>query len=195
MRDKNEDFWTERYKNNEIGWDLGQISPPLKAYLEQLSDKNLKILIPGAGNSYEAEYLNKNGFNNVTVIDLSILPLQNLQTRVPNFPTNNLLHQNFFQHNDKYDLILEQTFFCAIPPAKRKEYVEKMYSLLKFDGKLVGVLFNREFEKAGPPFGGNEKEYRELFKESFKILQLENCYNSVEPRKGSELFFIFKKSN
>ena len=55
-------YWNERYLKNDFGWDLGTISPPLKEYFDQIKNKNLSILIPGAGNSYEAEYLVNNGF-------------------------------------------------------------------------------------------------------------------------------------
>lgn len=47
----NETFWDNRYKKYDIGWDLGDVSTPLKAYFNQLENKNLKILIPGCGNS------------------------------------------------------------------------------------------------------------------------------------------------
>ena len=50
-----------------------------------------------------------------------------------------------------------------------------------------GVLFNRNFE-SGPPFGGNKEEYLEYFSKYFSNIYMENCYNSVLPRKGSELF-------
>ena len=85
--------WDTRYKNNDIGWDLGKISNPLKSYIDQLENKKLKILIPGGGNSYEAEYLFNNGFRNVNVVDVSKTALDNLKNRVPNFPENQLLHQ------------------------------------------------------------------------------------------------------
>lgn len=195
MKINSEEFWTQRYENKETGWDLGQVSPPLKEYIDQLKNKDLKILIPGGGNSYEAEYLFKNGFKNVTVIDISPLPLQILKNRLPEFPRNQLLQQDYFELQEKYDLILEQTFFCALPPSLRYEYVVKMHSLLNFNGKIAGLLFNREFEKDGPPFGGNEKEYQQLFQKYFQIEILENSYNSIDPRKGNELFFIFKKLN
>ena len=74
----NEAYWTQRYQNKETGWDLGEPSTPLKEYIEQLSDKSIKILIPGCGNAYEAHYLFEKGFKNVFVIDLSPIPLQNL---------------------------------------------------------------------------------------------------------------------
>ena len=43
--DLNKNFWDLRYQNNEIGWDIGYISTPLKKYIDQLTDKNIKILI------------------------------------------------------------------------------------------------------------------------------------------------------
>lgn len=43
-------------------------------------------------------------------------------------------------------VLMEQTFFCAINPSLRKDYVAKMHELLAPNGKLVGVLFDKEFE-------------------------------------------------
>ena len=47
----NESFWDNKYKTNKTGWDLGQVSPPLKAYFDQLENKDLKILIHGERNA------------------------------------------------------------------------------------------------------------------------------------------------
>ena len=49
-----EEFWDQKYQNNKIGWDLGEVSPPLRAYFDQLENKGQTILIPGGGHSYEA---------------------------------------------------------------------------------------------------------------------------------------------
>ena len=75
----NEAYWSNRYKNNEIQWDMGMVSPPIKSFIDQLSDKNLHILIPGCGNAYEAQYLFEKGFANTQVVDLAKLPLENLK--------------------------------------------------------------------------------------------------------------------
>ena len=77
----NQNFWENRYSENDTGWDLGYISLPLKEYIDQLKDKSIKILIPGCGNSYEAEYLFKNGFSNVFVVDYAKQPLENFKKR------------------------------------------------------------------------------------------------------------------
>ena len=140
--DLSANVWEHRYVNNDIGWDLGEVSPPLKAYFDQLENKEIKILIPGGGNSYEAEYLFKKGFKNVFVVDVSKTAIENIKKRVPNFPNSQLLNSNFFDVEDAFDLIIEQTFFCAIKPNLREDYVVKMDQILKLKGKLVGVLFN-----------------------------------------------------
>ncbi len=188
------DYWEARYNSNSTGWDIGKISPPLKNYIDQLEDKEQRILIPGAGNAYEAEYLFRTGFKNIYILDFASLPLQNLKRRVPDFPAENLIRQDFFEHTAKYDLILEQTFFCSLPVSYRKEYSQKVYSLLKKDGKVAGVLFEREFPFEGPPFGGSREKYLEYFEPLFSIKIMETCYNSIPARQGNELFFIFKKN-
>lgn len=186
-------FWNDRYISGQTGWDIGYVTRPLKEYIDQLTNKDLKILIPGGGNSYEAEYLLKRGFTNVFVVDISSIPLKNICKRLPTFPKENLLHLNFFDLDDTFDLILEQTFFCALKPEFRKRYVLKMNQLLKPEGKLVGLLFNIPLNDDKPPFGGTEEEYRSLFVEKFKIEKMETAYNSIEPRAGNELFFKLRK--
>lgn len=103
-----------------------------------------------------------------------------------------MIQQDFFAHQGKYDLIVEQTFFCALDPTLRPVYVQHMEELLKENGKLVGLLFDREFE-GGPPFGGTQSEYRSLLGARLDLPLMEPCYNSAAPRKGTEVFFIAKK--
>lgn len=189
----NRDFWENRYKTSQIGWDIGTVSTPLKTYINQLENKNLNILIPGAGNAYEAEFLFENGFQSVTVIDIASKPLQNLKRRVVEFPENQLIQTDFFDFEGRFDLIIEQTFFCALHPSLREKYVLKMSQLLKPKGKLAGLLFDFKLTEDGPPFGGSFDEYQALFEPFFVIKKLERCHNSIQPRQGNELFFIFEK--
>lgn len=186
------DYWNNRYETAETGWDLKNISPPLKAYIDQLTNKNLRILIPGCGSGYEAEYLLKQGFYDVTVIDFAPLAVEKMKSYMSEYQTIKIVCADFFTHTDKYDLILEQTFFCALDPSLRTKYVQKMSELLPEDGKLAGLLFGVQFPN-NPPFGGSREEYLDLFSNNFKINLLEPCYNSVKPRAGNELFFNFSK--
>lgn len=181
------EFWENRWQNNQTGWDIGHVSMPLKSYIDQLENKELKILIPGCGNAYEAEYLFESGFKNVYIVEIAAEAIQSFKKRYPNFPGHHIFHMDFFGLEEKFDLILEQTFFCAIDPSLRPNYIKKMSEILNPEGQLVGVLFNREFE-GGPPFGGSTAEYKDGFEPYFNILKLEDCYNSELPRQGSEVF-------
>lgn len=184
----NKDFWNDRYVNQQMGWDIGYPSTPLKEFIDTMEDKRIRILIPGCGNAYEAEYLHQQGFENVFVIDIAPLALEGFSERVPEFPKDHLILGDFFEHEVEYDLILEQTFFCALNPDLRSDYAKKMQELLAPKGKLAGVMFHFELTEKGPPFGGSAEEYRDYFEEYFEIDSLEECKNSIKPRLGKELW-------
>ena len=161
-----------------------------------MTAKSLDIMIAGAGNAYEAGYLYEQGFDRVTVFDIAAAPLNNFANSHPDFSKDHLVCADFFQlSSDQYrsDLAIEQTFFCAIEPERRSEYVRQMHSLLKPHGKLVGVLFNKDFMSKTPPFGGSEAEYRALFAPYFDIEVMQPCHNSHPARLGSELFIILRR--
>lgn len=181
-------YWTERYQQENTGWDTSGVTTPLREYFDQLTDKNLRILIPGAGNAYEAGYLWENGFKNVFVLDWSPVPLDNFRKKYPDFPDEQLIQADFFKLDGKFDRIIEQTFFCAFEPELRVAYARKIPDLLNDEGILVGLLWNSNFSFDGPPFGGTTDEYEALFSPYLSIEILEDCYNSIKPRAGREAF-------
>ena len=187
------EFWQQRYEQDSIGWDMGQVSPPLKAYIDQLpeSAKEQAILVPGAGNAYEVGYLHEQGFTNVTLVDFASAPIAAFAERYPDFPVEYLICADFFELSPEqyqFDWVLEQTFFCAINPSRRDEYVQQMAALLKPNGKLIGLLFDKDFGREEPPFGGTKAEYQRRFEQRFDIKIMEPSYNSHPARQGSELF-------
>jgi len=193
-RNMNQEFWDELYISNDTGWDLGEVSPPIKSYIDDLANKNISILIPGCGNTYEAEYLLQQGFTNITVIDIAPTLVEKLKGKFKSNPNITIVLGDFFEHQGKYNLIIEQTFFCALPPVMREKYVSKMHQLIADTGKLVGLLFNKTFE-LGPPFGGSKAEYEQLFKDYFDFKIMEACHISIAPRANTELFVEFQKKD
>lgn len=188
----NESYWTKRYEDRQLGWDIGYASPAITDFMDSVDDKDVKILIPGCGNAYEAAYLWDKGFRNVFILDFSTAPLNEFAKRQPDFPKEQLLNLNFFEAEGQFDYILEQTFFCALNPELRDKYAAKMLELLKPNGCLVGVLFNIPLFKDHPPFGGNQRQYEEIFSPNFEILKMETAYNSIPPRQDNELFIKLK---
>lgn len=185
-------FWQQRYEEDSIGWDMGQVSPPLKAYIDQLpeSAKEQAILVPGAGNAYEVGYLHEQGFTNVTLVDFASAPIEAFAERYPNFPAEHLVGADFLRYRQRNISLIGclSRRFCAINPAHRDEYVAQMAALLKPNGKLVGLLFDKDFGREEPPFGGTKAEYQQRFAPYFDIETMETSYNSHPARQGSELF-------
>lgn len=110
-----ESFWGKKYQNEDYGWDIGYPSTPLKKYIDQLEDKILKILVPGAGNAYEVEYLFEQGYKNVSLIDFAETPIDNFKKRLPNFPHNQIFKEDFFAHKENTTSLLSKHFSHLFP--------------------------------------------------------------------------------
>lgn len=188
-----EQHWNNLYDSNQTGWDIGYVSTPLKEYFDQLDDKNISILVPGAGMGWEAEYLFKSGFGNTFILDFSEKAIVEFKNRCPWFPHSQIIYQDFFKHSNTYDLIVEQTFFSSFHPVHRPGFAKHVFDLLNDGGKYMGLLFNHEFDFNGPPFGGTLEEYKQLFKPYFEFEVFEISVNSIMPRKERELFLLLRK--
>lgn len=193
MKDLDKNYWDKRWQNGQTGWDIGYASPAIIQFMETYPDPSAKILIPGCGNAYEAEALSDIGFKDITLVDISAHAVKQINAKFINSENITCICKNFFELKGTFDLILEQTFFCALNPVDRRKYVLKCAELLNPGGKVAGVLFASYFKDDGPPFGGDIVEYRDLFGDVFKLMKLEPCYNSIPPRAGNELFFIMEK--
>ena len=187
--------WEERYQQGNTAWDIGYPSTPLKEYIDQIKDKSIRILIPGAGNAHEAEYLHLKGFINVFVLDIAPSPLNAFAERNSSFPKNHLIEGDFFDHEGEYDLIMEQTFFCAISPDLRAAYAKKTFELLANKGKLMGLLWSVKLNEDHPPYGGSKLEYHTYFDQYFDYIYFEEAHNSISPRIGRELFLLAQKKS
>jgi SAM-dependent methyltransferase len=187
-------YWENRWKNNQTGWDIGHVSTPIKEYFDQVEDKTLRILIPGCGNAWEGEYLYSIGFKNVFLLVIAPSAIEHIKQRITTFPHEQILLDDFFKLDDQFDIIVEQTFFCALDPTMRQAYVENAYRLLKENGRLVGLLFDTDFGNDHPPFGGSKKEYEGYFGAMFNFKHFERSKNSIKPRMGRELFINLEKA-
>ncbi len=193
----NKAYWDYRYQSNEIGWDIGFVSPAIKNWLDTQKNKDLRILIPGAGAGYEVSYAHHLGFKNVFYMDISTEAVALFKSKNAKFPDDRILSADFFDLKlpSFFDVIIEQTFFCAQRPEDRKKYVKKSHELLQMGGQLIGLLFGIQFEKDGPPFGGEIDEYRLLFGQDYQIDHLQICSNSIKERAGSEIWMEMTKKS
>ena len=188
--------WQRHYEENDLGWDLGQVAPPFVKLWQEEKLPLGKVLVPGCGRGHEVVFLAENGFD-VTAIDFSsgavtylknALKKRNLEGRI--------LHQDFFSldesHEGVYDLVLEQTFFCAISPKQRRDYVLNVSRILKPGGILVGLFYHTD-EQGGPPYNTTREDIETHFSKNFEIQHLKKTSLSAEQRKDKEWLGFLKK--
>lgn len=184
-----QNYWDQAWKDGKTPWDLSSYSPAFRYLFSEIEEKDLRILIPGCGNAYEVDYLLEAGFVDITLIDISPIVCTELDKNYKHTAVK-VLCGDFFELTGKYDIIFEQTFFCAFHPTERASLLEKVRDLLAVNGKYMGLLFDRQFEKAGPPFGGSKSDYEVLFSKYFSQVTMEKTTLSIKPRLGSELLFV-----
>src|SRR5688572_17594646 len=119
-----ESYWEARWQKGATGWDIGHASPAITSYFDLILDKEARILFPGCGSAWEGEYLHKQGFKNISLLDISALARQSFLSRVPSFNPDHYETGDFFSFKGSFDYVVEQTFFCAIDPNLRSLYAE-----------------------------------------------------------------------
>ena len=190
--------WQGHYESNDLGWDLGHVAPPFVKLWEEGKLPVGKALVPGCGRGHEVIFLAENGFE-VTAIDFSNGAVTYLERALEERSlSGRVLHQDFFgldnSHDGIYDLVLEQTFFCAIAPRQRQDYVRNVTRILKPGGMLVGLFYHTDKE-GGPPYNTTRADITVNFAKNFKILELDKTTLSAAQRKDKEWLGILKKKD
>lgn len=188
--------WQRHYDENDLAWDLGEVAPSFVSLLESNTIVPGKTLVPGCGRGHEVIYLAVNGFK-VTAVDYSAGAVNHLNSVIKERKLNSkVLHMDFFAldstHDGVYDLLIEQTFFCAISPAQRSLYVATVARVLKKGGMIAG-LFYHTGQEGGPPFNTTREDIINHFSEFFEIKELDRAKNSAEQRKEKEWLAILIK--
>lgn len=187
-------YWESRYRQSDFPWDLGHASRPLVDWLSQHARPDLRILIPGGGLGWELEWLWQKGFRALTQIDIAHYTAEAIVRRNPLLAPH-LRTGDFFELEGAFDLIIEQTFFCALNPAQRPDYARHMAQLLAPGGLLAGVWFCFPLTEQGPPFGGSPEEYLGLLKPYFESVVWQPCTNSEPSREGKEIWLEVRKKS
>jgi hypothetical protein len=194
---ENEEWWTQRYKSLETGWDMNEPNPILVDMLPRLKLPPSRILVLGAGRGHDAAHL-ANAGHFVTAVDISAQAISEGKALYGE-SANLKWHQSDLFHlpadwTGRFDMIWEHTCFCAINPYRREEVVQVWRRLLNIHGQLMGAFF--AFEKqSGPPFGSSEWELRQLLKRDFQFLYWARWKKSGQNRQGKELYILAKKNN
>ena len=68
-----------------------------------------------------------------------------------------------------FDWLVEHTFFCAIEPVQRPDYVRAAASALRTGGRIFGIFYLNPDKESEPPFAVSKKELTGLFDPYFTL--------------------------
>jgi SAM-dependent methyltransferase len=210
------EYWQRRFESDDTPWELGHPSVVLLEGFDLLARTGrpltgMSVLSPGCGRGSDALALVQLGAH-VVAVDWSPLPLQEMHERylkiAPSVGALEVLAGDFFEVPPRQvDCVAEHTFFCAIDPATRPRYVQRIAEWLRPGSYVVGNFFVLSDAIAaalpglsltqlgeGPPFATTVAELEKLFSPYFTTIVLQHgSQQEPERRPGMEWVGIFKR--
>lgn len=189
--------WEQRYREGRTRWDLGGAPPALaRAIAARPAPPRLRVLVPGAGFGHDALAWARAG-HGVTAVDLAVSATDALSARAQRagLPLRVLTADLFHLPTDlssAFDLVWEQTCYCAIPPERRLDYVRAMADALVPGGLLLALLWNHG-QPGGPPYDVRWEEARSLFLGRFAERSVEPVPDSVPGRSHETLVTLVRR--
>lgn len=189
-------YWMDIYHTEgKPKWDLGDAAVAFKDMYPRLKLPKSRILVLACGEGHDAALFAQLG-HVVTAVDFSSEGIERGKKLYGHIETLNFVQEDIFNlpqsWNHSFDIIIEHTCFCAIPPEKRKDLITLWRRLLHEEGQLMAVFFAM-LKRAGPPYGSSEWELREMLKPHFQFLFWGRLRISLPRRQGRELFVLAKK--
>ena len=189
------DFWAEKYQPEyRPPWDLGQPAPPFIHFLTQHPTiAPGKTAVVGSGLGNDALLFAQHGFE--------VTGFNKVKAGATQAAKDAALSATFLQRDvfklgnefaNQFDYVVEHTCYCAIDPARRDEYVQAVFEILKPGGHFIGLFWCHD-RQGGPPFGNDAEKVRDRFTTKFEIVSFELEINSIESRKGQEYLGLFRK--
>jgi SAM-dependent methyltransferase len=186
-------FWESRYREHITPWDAGDTPERLRMYAPMLKTR-ARILSPGCGSAYEAAYLAQLGFD-VLAIDFSPAALAAAQTILGERRDIARLADFFvFEFDDRFDVIYERAFLCALPRNSWKDYARRCAQLLKPGGVIAGFFFFDDTPR-GPPFGTSAAELELLLGADFRLIEDDPVADSIPVFAGKERWMVWEKKS
>jgi len=197
------EFWDNRFKVEDIPWDIGKVSPTLSSIEStEIIPAGGSIIVPGAGNGHDSIYFAKKGYI-VSAVDWSKTAISSLRgASKANSVDIELLCASFWDIPStwfgSFDGLVEHTFYCAIDPALRSRYVDMAANLLRPGGHLIGAVFIGDpgsdyLNRVEPPFFTTVDEFTKGFRAKFDIEILNPSNSAVDGRKEFEYSAVLKR--
>lgn len=189
-------FWDVRFESDFMPWDQGAVPQCLAEYVARSIGEKMKpkrVLIPGCGAAYEARLFLENHWA-VTAIDFSPAAVAHAQKVLGPLGAN-VREADFFGPAlaaDRFDIVYERAFLCALPIRLRSAWAERVSRLLAPGGRLIGFFYFDTGEK-GPPFGIEPIALHELLAENFELVEETEPTDSIPVFAGREKWQVWQR--
>ncbi|KAG9018537.1 hypothetical protein FRB90_011513 [Tulasnella sp. 427] len=172
--------WDAAWQEGVTPWDRGNSQPPLKEFIESDEGKALvgkrnegaRVLVPGCGKGYDAAYFASLGYDALGA-DLSTTAIEKAKefwADSPDLKSGKLTFEalDFFEFEikDKYDLVYDYTFFCALPLELRASWGSRMRELVRPGGHLITLVYPMDGGRTGgPPYSVDVEKVSDALQE------------------------------
>lgn len=186
--------WEEAWREGRTGWDAGESPPILRELVESGVLPSGRALVPGCGAGYDVLTLAGDGR---VVVGLDVAPTAAerfdalRRERGVSSARARVLTEDFFafEPQERFDLIWDYTFLCALDPSMRPAWADEVERLLAPGGELVTLIFPAVDEPPlgeGPPFPLRPDDVRALLEPRFEAIELRPVERSHPGRGGME---------
>ncbi len=183
--------WQQRYETQDTPWEKGAAHPGLLEFLRK-SPLRGDVLVPGCGYGHDVRAIASTAD---LVVGLDIAPgAVAAADAVPCVGGERYMQGDLFampaRMRGAFDWVFEHTCFCAIPTARRADYVEAVAGALKPGGHLLAIFYldpGLDPGEEGPPFGVTTSELDAFFGERFQTLGEWHPSATFPGREGREL--------
>lgn len=185
--------WEKAWKEGRTPWDAGASPPILEELVRADELPRGRALVPGAGSGYDVLTL-ATPERRAIGLELSTVAIERFEAlrQDAGVPAEHatVVQEDFFEWTpeEPFDLVWDYTFLCAIEPARRREWAERIEALLVPAGELVTLIFpvRQGDPEAGPPYPMSPGLVRDLLEPRFEAVQLAPVETSHPARLGKE---------
>ncbi|WWC57494.1 uncharacterized protein I303_100026 [Kwoniella dejecticola CBS 10117] len=200
--------WEERWQEGRTGWDQSKSHLSLTSLLrsslvDQLGiPRSGRALVPGCGTGYDVHTFASIGLDAVGM-DLAPIGVEKakmwLSQQAVTEGTAEVVCGDFFEYKteDKYDLIYDYTFLCAIPPDLHVRWASQMRDLSASNASLITLMYPLPpTDNNPPPWPLTVEKYHQLLDTDWEIIWEKDV--PVEERrtsgaKGGERIAVWKR--
>jgi SAM-dependent methyltransferase len=191
-------FWEDVYARGGDGWELGAPAPPLVDFFATATLDGRRVAVPGCGRGHDARFLAARGYETTgfDFADAALNAARALASRERSTARFEAL--DVFALGRTYpnasDGVWEYTCYCAIDPARRREYIASLAAAVRPGGWFLGCFFPLRGNPTGPPFLVSTREVRQRLAPAFRIERAFAPLRSVRGRQGREWMVLARRT-